>query len=255
MILRFVCALTLTASLVSFARNSPTEDNLVLTLERTACFGSCPVYKLTIRGDGSVTYEGKKYVRVIGTRAGIVDTEKLAELVRAFSEAHYLALEDRYRSKLVSDQPTTYTSLTLHGRHKEVEDYCGAPASLTALERKIDEVANSKKWVFIDAAAVHEEARRGWNVRGIDAQRLFETAAETGDVEVVRAFIEEGASVNAQDRLGDDALAYARRGLAYQEDPERQRLHPEESIKDYEKKFKAILEMLTAAGHAKAADE
>src|SRR6059058_5801427 len=34
------------------------KDTLI-TLERTACFGTCPVYKLTISADGKVAFEGK----------------------------------------------------------------------------------------------------------------------------------------------------------------------------------------------------
>lgn len=234
-------------SLISAASDDPAKDGLVITIERTACFGTCPVYKLTIRGDGSVTYEGRKFVRVVGTRQSTLDKTDLAELVRAFNKAGYFGLDDHYRSRVVSDEPTTFTSFTMAGRHKQIEDYWGDPAALIALENQIDEVAGSKKWIFIDAASVREEARRGWNVRGLEAQRLFATAAQSGDVEVVRAFIEDGADVNAKDRWGDNALAYARRGLAYQEDPDRKRLHPEDSIKGYEEKFKSIIEMLTAA--------
>src|ERR1700746_1609053 len=34
---------------------------LTISLERTGCYGSCPAYTVTIRGDGSVTYVGKNY--------------------------------------------------------------------------------------------------------------------------------------------------------------------------------------------------
>jgi len=241
-----VFCLLLVATTGLFASDESAKVDLVITLQRTACFGTCPVYKLTIRGDGSVTYEGRKYVRIVGTRQSTIDRAAVAKLVQEFADAGYFGFGDRYRSRFVSDQPTVFTSLTMSGRRKSVEDYWGAPAALKALEQKIDDLAGSKKWILIDAASVHEEVQRGWNVRGPDAQRLLVQAAEAGDVDVVRAFIEEGADVNARDRNGDDALSYARRGLAYQEDTARQRLHPEDSVKDYEEKYKDVIGMLTA---------
>ena len=46
---------------------NPTENvfsDLVITLERTACHGTCPIYKLTIEGNGTVIYEGQDFVQV-----------------------------------------------------------------------------------------------------------------------------------------------------------------------------------------------
>jgi Domain of unknown function (DUF6438) len=41
-------------------------DDFVIGLERTSCFGECPVYSVTIDAKGNVTYDGKKLVRVEG---------------------------------------------------------------------------------------------------------------------------------------------------------------------------------------------
>ena len=37
---------------------------IVITLERTRCRGHCPVYKLTIVEDGTVEYEGIRFVKI-----------------------------------------------------------------------------------------------------------------------------------------------------------------------------------------------
>jgi hypothetical protein len=198
-----VTVLLLTSLSPVASDKSPTHD-VVITLERTTCYGTCPAYKLTIHGDGALVYEGKKFVRVAGAQETKIDSAAVADLVQAFTDADYFALKDHYNSihnadgteTVVTDLPTAYTSLTLHGRHKSVEDYVGAPKALEQLERRIDEVAGSKRWVAIDASSVHEEARHGWNVRGPEAQKLLQRAAETGDADTVRAFIEEGADIN-----------------------------------------------------------
>ena len=57
------------AAACSLAAPAPTPDyaSLVITLERTACFGTCPIYKLTVYGDGRVEYEGERFVTVTGS--------------------------------------------------------------------------------------------------------------------------------------------------------------------------------------------
>ncbi|MEO8396969.1 MAG: DUF6438 domain-containing protein, partial [Chloroflexota bacterium] len=35
------------------------ESNVAITLERTACHGTCPIYTVSIFEDGTVNYEGE----------------------------------------------------------------------------------------------------------------------------------------------------------------------------------------------------
>ena len=170
------------------AQEKPQRD-ITITLERTSCLGTCPVYKLTVKSDGSVIYDGKEYVRVKGIQRSKIEPAEVERLAQAFLDIHYFELQDGYQTiknpdgseSIVTDLPTTYTSLVLEARGKKVEDYVGAPKELKSLEQRIDEVAGTKHWVAIDSTAVHDEARHGWNVNGPDAQSLFLEAARRGD--------------------------------------------------------------------------
>ncbi|HEY0439484.1 MAG TPA: DUF6438 domain-containing protein, partial [Xanthobacteraceae bacterium] len=55
---------------VGHAAAQPTDApaDTVIALERGACERRCAVYSVTIRGDGSVTYEGRHYVRTTGIK-------------------------------------------------------------------------------------------------------------------------------------------------------------------------------------------
>lgn len=121
-------------------------SDVVITLERTACFGTCPVYKLTIYGDGRVVYEGERFVNVTGTQNSQISQEKIKELVDEFYAINYFALKDKYDAP-ITDMPTTITSITIGGKTKKVVNYYGAPKKLDELENKIDEITDSKKWV------------------------------------------------------------------------------------------------------------
>ena len=125
-------------------------DDVVITLERTACFGPCPVYTLTIYGDGTVVYEGKDFAQTRGRAEATVSQEQIEQLISEFEKADYFSLNESYIEKTITDAETVITSITLNGRTKTIEHYHGdfsAPEKLTELEDKIDEIVNSGQWI------------------------------------------------------------------------------------------------------------
>ena len=131
--------------------------DLVIVLERGICFGTCPVYKLTISANGSVEFEGRHYVKKKGMIRTTISREQLKDLVAEFEKARYFTFQDRYGIKEdgcntdVVDTPRVKTSITIAGKTKSVEHQhgCKGPLGidqLTALEDKIDEVVNSSRW-------------------------------------------------------------------------------------------------------------
>ena len=130
-------------------------DAPVITLERTACFGGCPVYRLAVSSDGTVTYEGEAHVRQLGTASTRMPRERVQALLSELDRAGYFSFASRYAAaepvcgRYSADSPSAITSMTFGGRTKRVEhDYgCGAaPGALVVLERRIDEVLGSAQW-------------------------------------------------------------------------------------------------------------
>src|SRR5438093_11038358 len=52
-------------------------SELTITLERSECYGTCPIYSVAIRGDGSGTYRGEKYVAIKGKERFQVSRDEL----------------------------------------------------------------------------------------------------------------------------------------------------------------------------------
>jgi hypothetical protein len=122
----------------------------VITLSRTMCYGTCPVYSLKISGDGTVVYNGEKFVRVTGKQETAISDEKIRQLVAEFAGANYFSLKDSYVEISVTDLPYVTTSITLGGKMKTIKHYLGdfgAPKGLTALETRIDEIVNTDQWI------------------------------------------------------------------------------------------------------------
>ncbi|HJR16329.1 MAG TPA: DUF6438 domain-containing protein [Gemmatimonadales bacterium] len=126
-----------------------------VSLERTPCFGGCPVYRVSVSPAGLVTYQGKSGVRHMGTATGQIPPKQVDELLLELERAGFFTFADRYAPpeptcrRYSTDSPSAISSATFRGRSKRiVHDYgCrGVPGALTVLEKKIDEVLGSARW-------------------------------------------------------------------------------------------------------------
>src|SRR3954471_14210607 len=144
--MRAAVTFTVIGWVAAVAAQTPPPRDVTITLERTACFGTCPVYMVTIAADGQVEYDGKEFVRVKGHATAHIPPGDVAALVEAFETAGYFDLKDEYTAN-ITDMPTTITSIRIDGRFKRVRDYYNAPRPLKDLERLIDRVAGTAQWV------------------------------------------------------------------------------------------------------------
>jgi protein-disulfide isomerase-like protein with CxxC motif len=137
-----------------------------VTLERTPCFGTCPVYRVVILGDGRVEYDGYQFVKVASAAAAL-SQDQIQSLLTAINKARYFSLRDSYRRggdgcpSWVTDHPSALTSVTSGGVTKKIDHDLGCwelpapdgrlgapyPPELTAFETAIDEIVNTARWV------------------------------------------------------------------------------------------------------------
>jgi hypothetical protein len=125
-----------------------------ITLQRSACFGVCPSYSLSIEGDGVVSYIGASFVKVRGAASSQISSSAVQGLVDDMWSAGYFDLDEPSPcSSTWSDAPSVITSLTLGERKHRVEHYHGNPCTpevLTTIEDQIDEIAGSERWLRCD---------------------------------------------------------------------------------------------------------
>jgi hypothetical protein len=127
------------------------KSETLITIERTACFGSCPIYSAEIYSDGTVIYKGKDFVKIEGEKRYKIPQVRIKMLIEEFQKANYFSLKDKYETDengmIITDQPTTITSIVLNGKQKKVVNYYGAPKELEKLENKIDDLADLLDYV------------------------------------------------------------------------------------------------------------
>ena len=52
---------------------------MLATIQRTACYGQCPMYKATFMDNGEVVYIGRRFVDNIGTYKALLSEEEVLD--------------------------------------------------------------------------------------------------------------------------------------------------------------------------------
>ena len=115
----------------------------IFTLELTACYGTCPVYKVMIFDNDSLTYEGTRYVAKEGKISKKLPEGTVNQLVKKFRENEFFKFQNQYTSN-ITDFPTTYVSFTDGGITKKIMDYHKAPEGLKQLEMLISDLVKDE---------------------------------------------------------------------------------------------------------------
>jgi len=130
----------------------PPAHVLLASIDRGPCYGTCPVYTITVYRDGQVEYEGADYVKTKGKATATITAAQVAAIDKLFTDDHYLAYKDSYEHADWTDAPSARTSYLPVGATaaKTIGHYYGdehAPESLSKLEEAFDKAVNAERWI------------------------------------------------------------------------------------------------------------
>ena len=118
------------------------STDVEIKLEKTACYGPCPVYSVIIYGDGTVLYDGVNHVGNIGKSTHQISEEHVDDLVAMIYKLNYFSLKDRYAAGWTDDS-TVITSVRIDNDQKTVTNYGHyGPDRLHEIEKKIDDLTS-----------------------------------------------------------------------------------------------------------------
>ncbi len=152
------------------------KTQLFLKMERSACYGRCPIYDLTVQPDGKVIFEGKFWTKTTGKAEDKLTEEQLKRLINEIEKANFFSFDNAYNydskncPNLATDMPGVTLKINLNGKEKTINHYQGCfendkpkdnsssgkaedlseivfPQQLFNLENKIDEIVETKRWI------------------------------------------------------------------------------------------------------------
>ncbi|GGW74272.1 DUF6438 domain-containing protein [Alishewanella tabrizica] len=144
--------------LASCSTTTPTIDNeTVVKLKRTACFGNCPVYTVSVKANGVVEYEGNEYVSIKGFQTGNLPKESVELIEKKLIKVKFLKMKSHLDSGswgcFISATDSSYILIEglVKNRKKAVSTYLGCESKqvyeVINLAEYIDQVVGTSKWV------------------------------------------------------------------------------------------------------------
>ena len=117
---------------------------MLASIERTACYGRCPMYKATFMDNGEVKYVGKGFVDKIGTYKTLISQEDVQFIKSNIIEYDYFGLDSLYPTP-ITDFPSSITEVNLNGKRKKVINRRTPPVNLKDFEKFLDSLLEGKE--------------------------------------------------------------------------------------------------------------
>jgi hypothetical protein len=186
--------------------------HLKIELTRSACYGSCPDYKVSIDGAGNVVFSTREApadpvsgvhrefsfgrgVLVEGVHRAKIDRATLDALIAQFRDAHFFGLKKEYFYS-VTDNPTQVVRFASGPSEMTVTDYVGTAAGLPpaakALEQAIDQAADTARWVSGNGETLAALKVEGFDPAGDQASDLAVAALAAKSDRLVVDLIDAG---------------------------------------------------------------
>ena len=127
-----------------------------ISLERSACYGACPVYRFTLYANGRYVWEGRSHVAVMGTVRGRMNARAYVDAMQLLKDTHYLQFKDSYATEqeceiFTTDRPGVQIVVADISRPKTIYHYLGCEGfaertALTQLENDLDKVMKTRRF-------------------------------------------------------------------------------------------------------------
>ena len=131
------------------------ENNgeLILSMERTPCFGACAVYEMKLFSNGLLLYNGKRFTEKTGCCYRKASKEEVKSVTDYIASSGFFELENKY--PVAGKAPTDLPGSTLYFKHGNNEKTISersweTPFLLIEIEKKVDSLIQLKILQFCD---------------------------------------------------------------------------------------------------------
>ena len=127
------------------------SSTLLLSMQRTACYGTCPQYTISIYNNGLIKYEGKMFVDKIGCFYSTLSQDLIEDIKFALNEIQFLEFENIYTAS-VTDVPSVILEVNMSSKNHKVIDRFNGPEELKKIQKFIDVISERvDPWNLCDA--------------------------------------------------------------------------------------------------------
>ena len=127
---------------------SDIEQNLVVMLKRTPCFGKCPAYEVKIFENGTAQYIGYAFVDKIGKFDAKVSNDFIGKVQQEAQKRSFSSLSSKYPldGSDIKDIPSTISFVRVGKKGNRVINNYDAPKDLIEFENWLENEIQNIEW-------------------------------------------------------------------------------------------------------------
>jgi len=124
---------------------SGTADSLVISLQRTPCFGTCKAYTINVYRSGYATFYGHSNVQLEGLNQAWIGLDIVHRILADAEQSGFYQFQDKYDSQ-ATDLPSSILRMVANGKDQRVVARVGTPASFKQLFGRVEELLFPVAW-------------------------------------------------------------------------------------------------------------
>jgi len=146
------------AQTTSKMEESIQEADKWISMSKGACYGTCPIYTMTIHENGITKFLGKRFCAMLGPHVAQLSSEQMTSLEQHIAEIQVEELPEKFES-MIADLPSTeITFYEKDGTSKSVWWNMNAPEKLVNLSTFMDSYRGELNWKIDNDAPLPEGA-------------------------------------------------------------------------------------------------
>jgi len=106
------------------------KRDLYVQIERTPCYGRCPIDRVEAFSDGKVRYTGERFVPRQGTYTRQLTPDEIKKLEQMLRESAFETYDTLYDNPGISDLPSLVLIYRLDGESRRITCRTGCPPDL-----------------------------------------------------------------------------------------------------------------------------
>ncbi len=150
-IIIFFLLITTTACSSALKPVNVQDEQKVVELTKSPCFGSCPVYTLTIYENGLAMFKGERNTDKLGLFMKKIGKEEVKRLTNKCVAANLWQFQDLYKSR-IPDLPTVTLTYYEGKERKTITGKRERPVPVLDIEAMLDDIAFSEGWRQVEGA-------------------------------------------------------------------------------------------------------
>ena len=125
---------------------SNNQHGFYLSMEKTACFGQCPIYVLKVNSDGGLHLNAKRFNDISGEFEAKLSKDEFQNLKATTTRLDWDAFDEEYLTGY-SDLPSTILTYAISGDTTKVRyESDKAPQELISLSKQMESWKHNKDW-------------------------------------------------------------------------------------------------------------